>query len=67
MIALAIYIVALFFLGLGNAVATYHILRYRDSGDLSGIVLAVYYGLVFLVIILTAVSLDWVELFADRI
>jgi hypothetical protein len=62
MILILVYTVALFFLGLGNAVITYHILRYRDAGDASGVVLTVYYVLVFTVLFLTAISLDWTNL-----
>lgn len=64
MIILVIYLFFLFLFGLGTAVVTYHILRYRDSDDISGIVLAVYYILVFIVVIATALFVDWQRLFA---
>lgn len=64
MIAVLLYIVALFFIGIGNAVATYHILRYRDPDDLSGIILILYYALVLAILIGTAISVDWMELFS---
>lgn len=63
MLALLIYLIALFFLGVGNAVITYHILRYRDPGDLSGTVLAVYYGFVIAILVSTALLVDWSVVF----
>lgn len=63
LIALALYVFALFLLGIGNAVITYHILRYRDSGDISGVILIIYYVLTISVLLGTAFLLDWSELF----
>jgi hypothetical protein len=63
-IALILYIVALFFLGIGNAVITYHILRYRDPDDISGIVLVVYYILTVIVLLGTAFLIDWNQIFS---
>lgn len=63
MTAVALYLAALFFIGLGNAVATYHILRYRDPDDLSAVVLVAYFILVFIILVLTAFLVDWTELF----
>lgn len=63
MIALVLFIVALFFLGIGNAVVTYHILRYRDPDDISGVVLVVYYLIVSIILIGTAFLINWSDLF----
>lgn len=63
MIAIFIYLIALFFLGIGNAVATYHILRYRDPNDASLMVLSAYYIFIAIVLIITAFSVDWTALF----
>lgn len=63
MIPLLLYIIALFFIGLGNALATYHILRYRDPDDLSGVILVVYYIVVILVLVGTAFFINWSEVF----
>lgn len=63
MTAVALYLAALFFIGLGNAVATYHILRYRDPDDLSAVVLVAYFIVVFIILVLTAFLVDWSELF----
>ena len=63
-IALIIYIVALFFLGIGNAVITYHILRYRDDDDISGVVLVIYYILTVVVLLGTAFLIDWNQIFS---
>ncbi len=64
LIAVLLYLVSLFFLGIGNAVVIYHILRYRDADDNSGIVLIIYLILVVLVMIGTAVLVDWGQLFS---
>jgi hypothetical protein len=61
-IAAAIYLVVLFFLGLGNAVITYHLLRYRDAGDASVAVLVAYYVAVGIIIVGTALLVDWSEI-----
>ena len=62
-IVLIIYLFALFFLGLGNAVVTYHILRYRDPDDASGAVLFVYFIIVFIIVIGTALLVNWQTIF----
>jgi len=62
MIALLIYVAVLFLLGLGNAIVTYHILRYRDDHDIAGIVLAIYYLLAFVILVSTAFLVDFNEL-----
>lgn len=62
MIAIVIYIIVLFLLGLGNAVVTYHILRYRDDQDISASVLIIYYILAVMVLIATAFLVDFNEL-----
>lgn len=62
-IALILYVVALFLLGIGNAVVTYHILRYRDADDISGVVLVVYYVLTVIVLLGTALLIDWNQIF----
>ncbi len=59
MIALTLYLIALFFLGLGNAAIVYHILRYRDSDDASGTILFVYCVLVFVILTGTALFFHW--------
>ncbi len=64
LLAIAIYVVALFFLGLGNAIIYYHILRYRDPEDISGFVLAVYTVLVLGIVIGTALLINWNTVFA---
>lgn len=66
MIALFLYITALFFIGIGNAIATYHILRYRDPNDASLTVLTLYYVAVGTVIVFTAFGLDWSQLFTGN-
>lgn len=63
MIALALYITALFFIGIGSAVASYHILRYRDPDDISAAILVIYYALTGLILIATAFLINWQELF----
>jgi hypothetical protein len=63
MIILAIYTFFLFLFGLGTAVVTYHILRYRDPDDISGIVLGIYYVLVIVIVVGTALMIDWQRLF----
>lgn len=62
MIALLIYIAVLFLLGLGNAVVTYHILRYRDPNDISLVVLIIYYILAAVILVGTAFLIDLNEL-----
>lgn len=61
--ALVIYVIALFFLGIGNAIVIYHILRYRDPDDASGLVLIVYLILAFVIIVGTALFLRWTDIF----
>ncbi len=63
MIAVAVYLIALFFIGLGSAIVTYHILRYRDANDISLLVLVVYYALIVLILIATTSLYDWPTLF----
>lgn len=62
-IALALYIIALFFIGIGNAVTIYHILRYRDADDISGIVLVIYLALAMVIVVGTAILIDWRSIF----
>lgn len=59
MIGLVIYLIALFFIGLGSAIVTYHILRYRDANDISLLVLVIYYALIVLILIATTTLYDW--------
>lgn len=63
MITIFAYLIALFMLGIGNAVATYHILRYRDRQDSSLTVLVGYYALVIVILIITALAIDWSTFF----
>lgn len=63
MTALIAYIIALFFLGIGNAVITYHVIRYRDPGDIAGFLLTFYYALVITILISTALLVDWQQIF----
>lgn len=65
MISLALYLIALFFIGVGSAIATYHVLRYRDPHDASGVVLVVYYLVAFVVLVGTAFMINWSELLAS--
>lgn len=67
MIALLAYVVVLFLLGLGNAVVTYHILRYRDDHDIAGIVLAIYYLLALVILVATAFLIDFNQLLTYRL
>ena len=63
MTAIILYIIALFFLGIGSAVVTYHMLRYRDPDDATGFVLVTYYALVLAILIATVLLLDYNSLF----
>lgn len=63
MIALLVYLVFLFFLGIGAAVVSYHILRYRDADDASGIILAAYFIVSIGILVGTALLLDYQTLF----
>lgn len=65
MILFIAYSFFLLLFGLGTAVVTYHILRYRDRDDISGVVLAIYYFVVFAIVIGTAVLIDWQQLFSQ--
>ncbi len=62
--AIFAYIVALFLIGIGNAVVTYHILRYRDRDDISGGVLVVYYIFALAVVVGTALLINWSQVFS---
>jgi hypothetical protein len=63
MLAFIAYIVVLFLLSIANAVVAYHILRYRDPDDASGVVLVAYFVLVAIVLIITLFAIDVREVF----
>lgn len=62
---LILYVIALFFIGLGNAIVTYHILRYRDPDDISGVALVIYHLILLVVVVGTAILLDWQSFLAS--
>ncbi len=62
MIAILLYLAALFLLGVGNAVIAYHILRYRDPDDISLTVLIFYFAVIVLILLGTLLFVDWQEL-----
>jgi hypothetical protein len=66
MFAFIVYVIGLFLLSIANAVVTYHILRYRDPDDASGVVLVVYYIVVALVLIVTLFAIDGRAIFSSN-
>lgn len=67
MALIALYLLFLLIFGIGTSVVTYHILKYRDQGDISGVVLAIYFILATIIIVGTAILVDWPTLFSSTI
>ncbi len=62
MIALGIYTLVLFIIGIMSAVVTYFMLLYRDPHDIVAAVLVIYYLLVITILVGTAISLNYANL-----
>ena len=62
MIALGIYTLVLFLVGVMSAVVTYYMLLYRDPRDIVGVVLVLYYFAVATVLVGTVTLLDFTSI-----